>query len=149
VQTYGGEYVPSDSAENQHSEAAPSPDGRWVATLDPSGEQRLIIWDAHRNAIAARYDLNPDQIGYLIHGSNLLWTPDGKALLLLLNSNHGANLWRIPVDPSNPSAKFPPEQLTYLHEDLFYRFAISPSEREVALVHSTVHFSVLRISGFR
>lgn len=148
VQTYDGDYVPSSSAENHYSDAAPSPDGRWVVTMDPSGEQRLLIWDAHRNAIVARYNLAPDQIGYLIHGSNLSWTPDSKAVLILLAGPSGTNLWEIPVDPSNPSAKFAPVQLTDVQEGLFYRFAISPDGKEVALAHSLVVFSVLCISGF-
>jgi hypothetical protein len=130
VKTFDGDYVPSNSVENHYSDAALSSDGRWVVTMDPSGEQRLLIWDAHRNAIATACNLNPDQIGYLIHGSNLSWTLDSKAVLVLLNGSNGTNLWKIPVDPSNPSGKFPPEQLTAVQEVSFTASPFLPAEQK-------------------
>ncbi len=77
-----------------------SPDGRWIATIDESKEIRVHPAEGGDGRVLASAEEGRR------FGRWTVWTPDGKALLVLEGASGEGNdpwtLWIVPVDGSTP-----------------------------------------------
>jgi len=113
---------------NVVSQAMESPDGRWVAFLGITGEQR-DIWVAPANGgIASNITNNPAE------DTEPVWSPDGSQLAFASERDGGIHVWLQPMRDGQPigipvrlTAGVPEEQVP----------AWSPDGQQVALVTAT------------
>ncbi|MFN7946580.1 MAG: winged helix-turn-helix domain-containing protein [Blastocatellia bacterium] len=121
--------------------AATSPDGksiavsRWeaaktqIAIIPASGGDPTKIFEMDFR-IQDRFGKRPIQ-----------WTPDGRSIAFIRESNGVSNLWQQAIDGGDP---FP---LTSFTADLIFNFAFSPGGRQLALSRGTINSDVILISN--
>ncbi len=71
------------------------------------------------------------------------WTPDGRAIAYILNSNDVSNIWAQPLDGG------PPKQLTDFKSERIFNFAWSRDGQQLALSRGVVNRDVVLITGFK
>jgi serine/threonine protein kinase/Tol biopolymer transport system component len=124
-----------------------SPDGRSIAYgkiegQGPSSRWKLIVQRLDDGTIRENFDLEPTY-----EWSKLAWTPDGKGLTLVRNTNGGVqNLYMIPLKGGKEV------QLTHFDSEpgLIISYDWSPDGKKLAISRARYNDSdVVMFSGFR
>jgi len=114
-----------------------SPDGTLIAgDYSDSSERFLAVIPFGGGEIVKKFELYPNGPG------PVSWTPDGRALTLVVTRNDVSNLWSQPLDG-------PPKQLTNFKDQQIYSHARSRDGKKLALSRGVVNRDVVLISGFR
>ena len=116
-----------------------SPDGKQVAYwleegLAGSQARQLVVINAEDGKEVARVAAPV--------GSNLHWTPDGKALVFSVYSGPFSNIWKQPL-PSGPA-----EQLTHFTSDYVNSFAFSHDGRQIFITRDHALRDVVQFSNY-
>jgi Tol biopolymer transport system component/tRNA A-37 threonylcarbamoyl transferase component Bud32 len=112
-------------------EPTPSPDGRAIAGHYSDPEQRgerMVVLSVEAGAAERRFPKVP---------ANARWAPDGKSLLYTA----AANLWRQPLGGGEPT------RITAFTGDEIFSFAVSPDQKQWALVRGDVSSDVVLVSS--
>lgn len=118
-----------------------SPDGERLAFyyLDPdAGRYRIGVTPLQGGDPELSFDVEPPG-----HGSFLRWAQDGQALLINTMPTDRANLWRLPLDGSEP------QRLTRFDDSLLYWVDFSPDGETMAIARGNLTRDVVVIRDFR
>jgi hypothetical protein len=74
--------------------------------------------------------------------AGLRWSPDGKSITFINNERDVSNLWSQPIQGNTPKA------LTHFESGEIYRFAWSPSGKQVVLERGVTRRDVILVGGF-
>jgi Tol biopolymer transport system component len=72
-----------------------------------------------------------------------VWTPDGKAIVVIVTRGELMNLWRIPLDGGAP------KQVTDLDVPVVARREYSPDGKQIAIARAEAISNAVMITGFR
>jgi Tol biopolymer transport system component len=115
-------------------EPMPSPDGSAIAGHYAAERGERIAVIPTQGGGVKRFDTV---------GPSGTWSPDGKALLYIETRNDVSNIMRQPI------AGGPPVPLTHFAADQIFGFAVSPDQRQLAVVRGRVASDVVLVSDAR
>jgi eukaryotic-like serine/threonine-protein kinase len=116
-----------------------SPDGQLIACNyedQASGQIKIAIIPVSGGAPIKLLAVSPAN-------GIIRWTPDGRALAYIVDSNHVSNIWVQPLDGESP------KQLTDFKSEQIFNFAWSRDGQQLALSRGVVNRDVVLISGFK
>jgi len=119
-----------------------SPDGKLVAfryQSEPHADYQIAIISIDGGPI-----LKTLEVPSTAEARQLLWTPDGRALVYIDTRAGISNLWSIPVDGGAPPAK-----LTDFHADRIYWFDFSRDGKWVAFSRGNTNTDVVLFSNVK
>ncbi len=111
-----------------------SPDGKTVACVyrrDPRGAFKLALIPASGGQPVKEFDISSDA-PYLTSQWQLRFSPDGRALDYIVNRGGVSNIWRQPLDGTQP------KPITDFKSDLIFAFDWSRDGKQLALSRGTV-----------
>lgn len=119
-----------------------SPDGKFIA----AGE--FLTSDGATGKIAILSSEGGEPLKLLdppsgLNIAELVWSNDGKSLVVRGDRNGASNLWGLPLEGGAP------KQLTNFTSDLIYGFAVSPDGKRYALARGNSALDIVLIRDFR
>jgi Tol biopolymer transport system component len=121
-----------------------SPDGGMIACNYQAQIPALLSGERFKVAILPATGGEPIKLLDISAANGLIrWTPDGRAIAYILNSNGVSNIWAQPLDGG------PPKQLTDFKSERIFNFAWSRDGQQLALSRGVVNKDVVLITGFK
>jgi eukaryotic-like serine/threonine-protein kinase len=114
-----------------------SPDGKWVAIIEDSNPQKVVLIPAAGGKAAKTAEVSPEW------GRPLQWVPDGSAFLYSKSVNGVSNIWQRNIDSGEA------KQLTRFDSELISELlpgvAMSPDGKHLAMVRYSTSNDVVMI----
>jgi Tol biopolymer transport system component len=120
-----------------------SPDGKFIAYYwrkrDPEQSPEIVVFRFDAPQVSKSFKL-PVQYFSGIGKNALQWTPDGKAVNYILIRKDVSNIWRRPIDGSQPV------QVTDLKDQRIFNFSFSPNGKNLTLSRGTFNRDVILVN---
>jgi len=124
---------------DQYGVSRISPDGKWIVVREWfAAEPKVQVIPAAGGPPTRTFDLSELGWGYYAE-----WSADGTALLYVRTSGGGSNVWRQPLDGSEP------KQVTNFTSDQFINFAVSRDGKRLALARGSTTSDVVLIKDLK
>lgn len=118
-----------------------SPDGKMFACYQRNrlNRMQLGIYGVEDGKLIKSFNLVSEKLPF----TNLHWTSDSKAVDYAARIIGVDNIWRQPLDGSNP------RQMTYFSSEFIFGFDWSPDEKQIVLTRGHWEDNIVLMTGFR